>query len=170
MGLFTSIDWLRRENNRGYGSSPIPNDRDREITSLIETWMKLDQNKRDDEGAWISEDQRFPLMTYSERMASLAVRTRDETRLVLGLVALGVDNWRFDLRDNLRVVSTFHDAASRIGISPETMFEKAAAVLPDRAATGLRKFLRRTAADRSIEAMDYTTEHAADGFRYKSKW
>jgi hypothetical protein len=167
---FFSADWLLTENNHGYGKVPIPQPRDGEITSQIKNWMGLSELARQESASHILDKQRFLFLAYSERMASLAVREDSEELLVLGLIALGLDGWRFDWCENLLVVSLHYDAAERIGANPETVFERAAALLSEKPADGLRSFLRRSARDRSLEAMGYIAHSDDQGFRYKRTW
>jgi hypothetical protein len=168
--LFSLADWLRAENNRGYGPLPIPQPRDAEISNLLKNWMALDGPSRMASAIGIQEEQRFTLLAYSERMASLAVRERNPELLILGLLALAIDGWRGDWRDNVSVVSLHHDAAQRIGVSSENIFETVARLVSKTPADGLRSFLHRSARDKSIEAMGYVVEADNDGVRYRRTW
>ncbi len=103
-------------------------------------------------------------------MASLAVRDRNAEHLLLGLIAIGLDGWRDDWRENLVLLSLHYDAAKKISISPDKLFEKAATFLDDNAATGLRSFPHRSEEDKSLEAMGYKIGKDADGFRYRRTW
>ncbi|MFO1186227.1 MAG: hypothetical protein U1E87_01475 [Alphaproteobacteria bacterium] len=110
-------------------------------------------------------------MAYSERMASMAVRTQDEELIFLGLLAFGVDNLELgDARDSLLIVPLHHDAAVRINSNPVAIFERAAALLPERAASVLTSFHRRPEDTKTIQSMGYTASSDADGFRYKRTW
>lgn len=168
--LFSSAEWLRAENNRGYGKLPIPQPRDQEIAGLIKTWMKCDEAERKQIASRLSSDQTRTLLAFSERMASLAVRQKDEGLLVLGLLALGIDDWQGDWRDNMLIVPLHIDAAQRIGSDPNRIFEIAANLLCNKSASGLRSFLRRSQRDKSIEAMGYVAAQDGDGFRYERTW
>jgi hypothetical protein len=66
----------------------------------------------------------------AERMASLAVREHNEERVLSGLLAAALDNWRSDYRDNLIRIGLLHDAATRVTGDPERVFERAALLLP----------------------------------------
>ncbi|MEJ1968710.1 MAG: hypothetical protein WDN03_08800 [Rhizomicrobium sp.] len=61
------------------------------------------------------DEQRFTLLAYSERMASLAVREHNKGLIILGLLALGIDGWRGDWRDNAVLISLHYDAAKMLG-------------------------------------------------------
>ncbi len=134
---------------------PIPQRRDAEISSLLRAWLELDEPTRKAALSQLPSDCRFTLLGYSERMASLAVRDRNKEHVLLGLLALGLDGWRDDWRDNVLVVCLHYDAAKRIGLRPNDLFEQAAALLPEKPAIALRSFLRRSEEDKSLEAMGY---------------
>lgn len=168
--IFTSATWLRDENNIGYGTRPIPHPRDAEISALLRAWLSLAEPLRIAALTQISEDYRFTLLAYSERMASLAVRDHNREHLLLGLLALGLDGWRFDWRDNLLVVCLHYDAAQRLSLCPNALFENAAQMLSDQPANGLRSFLHRSQEDKCLDAMGYTVTADADGFRYQRTW
>jgi len=167
---FAGADWLTVKNNQGYGTLPIPQPRDADIGELLRTWAALDAPTRQTSAQGILEEQRFRLLAYSERMASLAVRKRDQELIGLGLLALGIDGWRGDWRDNAALISLHYDAAQRLAADPDSLFEKAAALLSPKAANALRSFLRRSVADKTLEAMGYVADTDADGFRYKRTW
>jgi hypothetical protein len=99
--LFASCDWLLSQNNRGYGTLPIPQPRDSEISTLsrqskrqpstprairpnlLRAWIALDEVARKQSALEISDEQRPTLLAYSERMASLAVRERNQEFIIL---------------------------------------------------------------------------------------
>lgn len=170
MSIFSSAAWLGVDFNIGYGTLNIPSLRDEEITKLIEAWIELDTAARQVAAQQIMETQRFTLLAYSERMASYAVRTRDQRRIFLGLLALGVDGWKGDWRDNAEILCLHYDAAKVIGAVPNQIFEKAAKFLPLKVATALRLFIQRSPEDKSLEAMGYSAASDEDGFRYKRGW
>jgi hypothetical protein len=168
--LISSAEWLKAANNRGYGALPIPDVMDARITELLRAWAELDASLRADASPQVLEEQRFTLLAYGERMASLAVRVRSAEHIFFGLLGLGVDGWRVDWRDNILVVSLHYDAAERIDVIPEEIFERAASLLPPKVAVALRGFLRRTPADKSIGAMGYVGSRDRAGFRYERTW
>jgi len=168
--VFSSIAFLSRDANRGYGTWPIPHARDAQISGVLKDWIALAPSEREESASTVSEEQCFTLLAYSERMASLAVREGDEECLLLGLVAAGIAPWHIDSRENTLILSLHFDAASRMNSRPDLMFEKAAALLPELSANALRLFLRRSARDKSIEAMGYVAAKGDGGFRYRRAW
>jgi hypothetical protein len=167
---FAGASWLEAEQNRGYGLLPIPNKRDDEISALIEWWMALGQEDRVREAAAISESQRQTLLAYSERMASFTVRFQNPKAILLGLVALGIDGWRFDWRENVMLLSLHYNSARKLGLSPNDLFARAAAVLPPEAAHALDEFLQRADKDKSLNVMGFEEGSDENGFRYKRTW
>jgi hypothetical protein len=176
--LFSSARWLvgnprrrRFENNIAYGRQLIPHPRDEKITRLLKDWMDLDALGRTKSRSYISEQQQNTLRAYCERMASRAVRDRNEELILLGLIALGMDNWGTgDPRENILLLPLHYDASLRIGVSPASIFEKAASLLNGEPADAYRAFLRRPERDRSLQAMGYIAGNEADGFRYIRTW
>jgi hypothetical protein len=139
---------------------------DSEITQLLEAWTRLNPSQRAAAALQISNEQRQTLLAYGERMASLSVRNSDARLIHYGLLAVGIDGWQSDWRDNLIVVSLLYDAAHRIGEEPRAIFENTAALLADKPASAIRRFLLRSAEDKSLAAMGYIAGADLDGFRY----
>jgi len=145
--------------------------REGEISEGLRAWMALDGAARVRAAPQVvSEWGSTTLLAYSECMASRAVRERDENLILLGLVALGIDDWQADWRENLLIVCLHFDAAERIGAAPETIFDTAASLLPENSAQGLRSFPRRNERDRSLAAMGYVAASGHDGFTYRRTW
>lgn len=168
--LFAAAEWLKAERNHGYGTLPIPTQLDVEISSLLDVWRNLDEPSRKAVITQFPKDYRLTLLGYSERMASLAVRDRNKELILSGLLALGLDGWRDDWRDNATLVCLHYDAAQRIGLLPSSVFEEAAKILPPKPAEALRSYLRRSHEDGGLEAMGYIAGTDSDGFRYQRTW
>jgi len=168
--IFADADCLRMTNNVGCGPLPIPQRRDDEIREIILRWAGLDESTRRIAGESIEDDQRYTLLAYSERMASLAVRKRSSELIYLGLLALGIDGWRDDWRDNAVLLALHHDAAKKIGIDPDIVFGSAGDLLARKVSESLQSFLRRSGEDQSLEAMGYEEGRDDGGFRYVRTW
>jgi hypothetical protein len=139
---------------------------DTEITQLLEVWTRLSPSQRSAAALQISGEQRQTLLAYGERMASLSVRNSDATLIHYGLLGVGIDGWQSDWRDNVTIVSLLYDAANRIGEEPRAIFESTAALLADKPASAIRRFLLRSAEDKSLAVMGYIVGTDLDGFRY----
>lgn len=168
--IFANADLLHVDQNNGYGPAPIPSPRDGEIESLLAKWLTLSSPKRSEAAALISEDQRFTLLAFSERMATAAVRRKDPNRIHLGLLALGLDGWKSDWRDNATILCLHHDAARRLAADPGQVFQKAGSLLSEKVSRSFTDFLNRTDEDKAIDAMGYVTARDEGGFRYKRDW
>ena len=167
--IFSDAHWLRTEN-QGYGQLPIPRVLDHKIHQVISKWIDLNENARKEAAKSIQESQRFAFLAFSERMASLAVRKKSTDLIFTGLVALGVDGWRYDWRDNVLLLALHYDAALKLGIEPNVVFDQAAMLMDNEVAEGIRSFPRRSKEDKSLEAMGYREGNDDDGFRYMRTW
>ena len=166
---FSIAEWLRSTRIVGYGPMPIPQPRDFEITDLLESWTKLNGSQRESAALQIIPDEQGrTLLAYGERMASLSVRNSDAKLIHYGLLAVGLDGWRGDWRENVMIVPLLYDAANRIGAEPGAIFESASALLAEKAANGIRRYLLRS--DKSLAAMGYIAGADSDGFRYLRTW
>ena len=137
--ILVSAKWLVGKETDGYGTLPIPHRFDAEISSLLRAWLALDESSRIAALSQVSDEYRWTFLAYSERMASLAVRDRDKDHLLLGLLALGLDGWRGDWRDNAAIVRLHYDAALRMCLkklrhcypkTPRSFFGHSCAVPP----------------------------------------
>jgi hypothetical protein len=163
-------EWLSPDHNYGYGPLPIPQVRDEQTTELLRAWMNLDHVSRTEAASEITDMRARVFLAYGERMASFAVREHDEDFLVLGLIAVGLDGWRYDWRENVLKLPLFYDAATRLGVSPEVIFSKTYAFLSEKVVTGLEGFLRRSPHDKSLAVMGYIAGSDDQGFRYIRTW
>ena len=168
--LLGPSDSLMDRNNQPYGLLPIPSQRDAEITSLLHAWMTMDEPSRKAALTQITDAQRWTLLAYSERMATLAVRNEGREHILMGLLALGLDGWRGDWRDNAVIICLHYDATKRIDVPAETVFAEAAKWLPAKVADALQSFLARSDEDKSLAAMGYVAGADAYGFRYQRTW
>lgn len=167
---FLSAPCLNEGATIGYGQLPIPCALDDQITDLVDEWATLDQRARTEISRAITVRQQQVLLCYSERMSIRAVRERLEKWIRLGLLALGIDDWNPDRRENLRVLALHHDACARIGHSPTELFREAGALLGDNARLGLEDYLERELANRSIAVMGYEADGTAGSFVYRRNW
>lgn len=164
------VDCLDVSNNKCFGLLPIPTERDEQISNMLRKWMQQDEFSRRDASHIMNDDIRPTLLAYSERAASRAVREKNEEPIVLGLLALGVDGWSADWRENVLLLCLHFDAAKKIGSDPGQVFANAAKFLSGSAGESLRKFVKREPKDQSLEAMRYRESADSDGFRYQRNW
>lgn len=168
--LFREATWLGGTSMHGYGTWPIPHELDIKISDLLHTWCNLNETQRVDETLTISDQQRMALLAYSERMASKAIRNKDKTSIHLGLIALGVDGWKVDWRDNTMILSLLNHSAEVIGVDPIDVFIEASKYFAPNVKKSFELFLKRKKEDKSIDAMGFCESQDEGGFRYKRTW
>jgi hypothetical protein len=99
-----------------------------------------------------------------------AVRERSAKAIRFGLLALGIDDWSLDRRENLLVLALYDDACAPFSGSPTDRFREVGALIGDNARLGLEDYLEREPADRSIAVMGYEADGTADSFVYRRNW
>lgn len=156
--------------NAGYGPLPLPAPLDAEIGRLLDAFTRASPEQREFLLSRMTREHSPTLLAFSERMASLAVRERAPGRILEGLLALVVEGYATDYRENALILSLHHDAATRIGADPARLFEEAASYAKPEVAQALTKFLARSPEDKSIAAMGYEVGAEPDGFRYHRTW
>lgn len=161
---------LRASENVGYGRLPIPQPRDQQILDLLQEWSERRQSPSHEGVTRISEGTAQTLVTFAERMASHAVRQGEASVLSAALLALRLAEDAADRREVIPILSLIHDAAARIPVSPESLFEAAANSGPFAESAMLKGFLRRASADQQIELMGYSVGADSEGFRYQRNW
>jgi hypothetical protein len=174
--MSTHIDYLRKVSAKllvntpddywSYWDQPIPNELDYEIIKLIDYFIELDLTQRNVFFERLSDKHSQILFAFSERMASLGVRERSTEPLLYGLLALIIEAFKFDWRENISRFSLFYDAAIKIDHLPEKLFLKAASYARDDIANDVEAFLKRDDKLKSIGVMGYEEGLGVDGFRY----
>ena len=91
-----------------------------------------------------------------------------ETRIRDVLVWQAIEGGERDFRDNLMSIALAYDAAVRLGVDAEQLFDRVADIAPPNAARLLRSFPRRRPHDRSLEAFRYRAVPTAHGVRYEA--
>lgn len=110
------------------------------------------------------------LTCFAERMATLGVRKQSRQILLEGLVALVVESYKEDFRDNLINLAPLYDAALRTGVDPQALFNEAASYLNNAPARDIAEFPRRKLEDRDLASMGFIESSDADGFKYERTW
>lgn len=97
-------------------------------------------------------------MAYAERMAILAVRKQSPDLLKKGLLALVLEGFKLDPREDIMRLALLDHRAIKIGVNPKQLFEEAATFATGEAIEHLRQFTLRKAQDKSIESMGFSEE------------
>lgn len=161
-------------HNQGYVDTGIPSGRDAQLAAFLEPLLATgDANAvaRERAADALTAAYTATFLAYAERMASLAVRARDERPARLGTLAVAL-TWRgcVDVRPGIPVLGLLFDAARRAGADPRRLFEESAALCPADIAPVLRDFLRREDLDEIAEEMGFSGGRDRDGFRYRRLW
>ena len=154
----------------GYGPRSIPCPLDDEISILIDDWKKLPPNERIAEASGIRGEPRDILLAYGERMASKAVRAHSREDFFNGLLAIGMDGWNNDWRENLMLMALYYDAAVRIKVSLDDLIDDASEFMSLKTSSAFRAFMKRSEEDKTLTAMGYEPSKDNEGFRYRRNW
>jgi hypothetical protein len=144
-------------------SSPI----DAAIEKVIRQFATLPPEQRSGIVQAFGSQHSFTLLIFTMRMALLAVRERSAQRVTQGLLALVIENARYDSREDLIMLSLLNHSAEKIGADPVVLFEQAALVATPQMAEHLKAFLQRAPGLKRIESMEFREVEAPDGFRYE---
>jgi hypothetical protein len=161
------ISELEAENLAGYGSWPLPCDVDDKISTIIEIFLGLKPNER--KVPFGKTKTSFLFLSFSRRMAILGARENSENRLFEGLMAHVIEDFRYDYRENLIVLSLLHYSAFKIGLNPYDLFHRAAAFATPETADRLLRYGRRKPGVGLIESMGYKEVVTPDGVSYERK-
>lgn len=160
-------DQLAYNHASEYDLQLTPQPLDRVIAQAITTYRGLQPEARQQFRNQFGSDHTFTWFVYAIRMAMLAVRERSPERVLFGLLALVIEDFKQDWRENVIILSLLHDSARRINADPRALFEQAASYAGPTAAQHLNQWLQRSPDLQRIESMGYHAVHAPDGFRYE---
>lgn len=146
---------------------PIPCPFDAEISKFVCMFMQATPDERLQVISNFRPENSGFLFAFSERMAALGVRERSKQKLLEGLVALVIEDYKNDPRDNIICLAPLYHSATKIGVNPAALFAEAASYANSEAAGIIAHFPTRPAELRSLEAMAYKESYESDGFRYE---
>lgn len=156
-------------NFDGYGAQPIPSPLDDMIEALVREFIALAPAERK-VVATLAPLPPFAMFAFSERMATAAVRHDLLGDLLAGLIALVLEGFRYDARENLPILALHHDAALRLRVDPAPVFAEAASYATPDAARWIIGFLDREPAHVSLAEMGYRVMGEGSEFRYERTW
>ncbi|MEO6420467.1 MAG: hypothetical protein ABIP39_13710 [Polyangiaceae bacterium] len=146
---------------------PLPNARDELCEPLTKIYAAASEAERAEVRAAGTEEQLRLLLPFADRMAILAVRSKDDARITSGLIAHAVEDFRWDARENLRSLSLLFRSGEKLGIDAAARFREAARL----ASPSSRKYFVDFADDpKSPEVMGFREVDGPDGFTYESEW
>ncbi len=161
------LDSLIDDEHMDYSSQPIPCELDYVVGNLVSLYKRLSPEERETVRSLISERNSYTLLAFAERMAALGVREKSRERLLDGLLALILENYNADWRDNVTKLAPLYHSAVKIGTDPQGLFTEAASYDNNEVAEVIREFPQREPDNRSLEAFAYREHYGVDGFRYK---
>lgn len=161
------IKGLTVENTAGYGLWLLPCKLDKNLSLIINTYSKLPPDAYVEYRKKFNPYNPWPLFTFAERMAILGVREHSIQRIFEGLIALAIEDFRYDYREALLILSLLYHSASKISADPLNLFDKAAMFASRETANRLRDFARHPT---PIHQMGYIEAISEDGFKYLRTW
>ncbi|HEY6786592.1 MAG TPA: hypothetical protein VI365_04700, partial [Trebonia sp.] len=150
-----------------YGPAPIPDPRDALVSRVIDDAAAGGPVAVASLSASASERGRRVLRAYGERMASLAVRRRDQDLLVRAVVAIVLGGLDQGVLEALMVMPLVENSARLLGVSLPDIFEKASAVVGPPGSANLMAWLARKPEKRTLACMGFAESSDEGGFRYK---
>lgn len=156
-------DVLDPANNAGYGTWRLPAVRDTEIQDRVAELLRQRPVPA------LHPDRVAVLSAFAERMATLARRTADVSRVRAGLDAMVLAHAGTADRDAVIPLALLWRSAEMLGADPKAELldaERRAGVLDG----ALTRFADRAPRDRSIEVMGYVEANDEFGFRYERTW
>jgi hypothetical protein len=165
-----SLAILEPGRNKNYCRDELASARDGRIRDLL--LDVADGAPFDEVAVFVPRAGDRVLTAFAERAASIAVRHQDARELRAGIFAVVLAQAiTDDPRDPLPAVALLYRAAEMIGHDPAAEFH-AANELTGGHAGGLLDFLRRSPADRTIEAVGYGAGNDKQDhqFRFLRNW
>jgi hypothetical protein len=165
-----AIEILASDVPHGYGPRPIPDPIDDLVSDLLTFYSRCSDDEASEMTGRLKQHHAFVLTGFAERMASVAVRDRNETVLEKGINALAIASELTSVKDSLLLLPLFADACCRLELDCQGLFDKLAEKGSPTFRRELQGFLSRSERDRSLAAMGYEASKDEDGFRYRRTW
>lgn len=160
------IDRFIFRNHINYRMERIPNDLDQMVSDLIDIYLKASQDKRIEIAGNFNSYHSMTFIVYAERMASYSVRQRSRSDLMRGLLAIVIEGFKYDPRDDWTVLGALYHSAIKIGKDPSELFHEAANYADDLTAKYILDFINRNDLINILDVMYYDEGRDEDGFRY----
>ncbi len=153
-----------------YLNKQYPCHRDQVISSLIELYIKSELAERMWIASQLGNKYWSTLTVYAERMAIWAVRLKQPELILKGLLALALDDGRFDPRENILIMAPLYHSATKLGLDPKPLFLQTADIAGPCLGPVLRAFPDRPESNRDLASMGYIEQYTSEGFTYKRNW
>lgn len=164
--IFKLDDVLKKVLQIGYWKLPIPSDVDMEIINCIKNSKSLSNDDQLNIKNSINTDIARMLLYFSERMATLSLRTNDQDVFLIGLLALDMIGGREDIREILLIMPLYYDVSKRNKLSFDKVLSQ-----NDDFASFVKDFLSRNEDEKTLESMGYIlTKDGSDNPIYQRTW
>lgn len=163
------LEQLESDQFRGYLLRPLPVPEDQRIADLL--WQLFNDGRGADwSSEGLSRGVRDILNTFSERMASLAVRDQEPGHLRVALLALVLGGLDQGDRGSIPVAALIFESAQRLEMDPVSLFGTMGLQIGEPGLSAFRAFTKRSEHDRSIGAMGYRLREKETGLLYQRTW
>lgn len=155
----------------GYLKQELPCELDSLATSIVTDYIHGSENERSFIRSSFNVDQSFGWLAYAERLASLALKENSKQNILYGLVALVIEGFKLDARENILILSLLNNSATKLGVDPTIIFNEASRIAPPSIASYLHDFSNRILEKKNIETMRYQEKECEKGpLLYVRNW
>ncbi len=167
MNINESLEVILNEVKEvGNWTLPIPSKYDREIIKCIQFYNSQNLENRQKIRKEINVSVARLLLFFSERMATLSLRTKNQSMFDIGLFGLSITLGKIDIREITLIFSLYFDVFKRCSVSFNKILEQ-----KDEFSEHLSSFLNRKNEDKQIESMGYIVEvNEMKELAYKRNW
>lgn len=156
--------------DRFYDNPQLPCDADRAVMEVVDGFTKATPAEREQFIEAVPNKDAGFFLSFAVRMATLGVREKSVTRVRQGLIAVVIENFRRDSREDLMTLAPLNDAAGRVGADPVDLFDEAASYATPDVAEKLKTFVRRHPDLKSLRVMGFSAQDTPQGFQYVFRW
>ncbi len=150
---FSMRGWVRLQEKEANDSSAVLPER--EIRRLCRAYVNGTPSERAVLRDKVSTALCSRLQHFAWRMAVVALRTRSEEAIKLGLAAISIEDVRIDVRETSGWLSLLYYAASRIECDVERIFQQTGGLSGERTSSAIRSFLSSRQVFRDISAFGF---------------
>ena len=151
MSIVAELEEIRKRlRDIGYWTLTIPSDEDYEIIKCLSDYQKLSKGQKLAFKNDITYDMAGLLIYFSERMATLSLRSKEQNIFESGLYALDVSSDKRDFREILMILSLYYDVSNRNKLSFDSFINQKEALTES-----LMTFINRNDKDKTLECMGY---------------
>lgn len=170
MGISFDLRDSRQRRFHAFGPAAFPDPRDADLDRYVSGLRTGGPAAVSTAQAEASEAGRRVLGAYAQRAAERAVRDQSPGLLVLATIAVVVSVLDLNDHDALLQMPLVEDAAQRLGVEPQELFEQVSQTVGHPGTFHLVSWLMRPPEDRTLEAWRFEVVEDESGFRYRWCW